>query len=332
MSKYETVRGQAGNMVFLFLQDALASNGAGKTGLTNASSGLSIAVRRERSSAFTVYSGANIGNVATLGTWADPGAGKCNFREMDATNAAGMYELHLLDTPFGTGDTSRRLVGMVNMTNVAPCPFEISLTAFDVQTANTPANVLQIDGQEAVATSSVTFPANVGNSTYAGADTAGTTTLLTRVSSNIPNFPNNFSELAIEAGTGEVTATNGGGGGSGSFGYILPVGQDIPPSTVFLTAGANTPNLRYVLLDNDGDVVPYSDSDSVRIIVTAYGANTPNINTATGIYLTDPAGGVITFAWSVANVVVPPSGLYKLNFTINGMTYPIGSSIQLRTQ
>src|SRR5581483_2973437 len=47
--------------------------------------------------------------------------------------------------------------------------------------AYVPANVNQIAGQTANAAGAVTFPASVGTSTYAGADTSGTTTLLTRI-------------------------------------------------------------------------------------------------------------------------------------------------------
>lgn len=131
--KYLQKRGQTDNIAFVFLQDS--TTGVPKTGLDHSSAGLLISVRRELSAAFTAYSGSNIGAIATLGTWVDPGSGKCNIKECDATNAPGLYELHFRDAVFDTSDTSRKLVGMVQATGVIPCPFESVLSAFDVQDA-----------------------------------------------------------------------------------------------------------------------------------------------------------------------------------------------------
>ncbi|MDQ3832235.1 MAG: hypothetical protein M3315_01100 [Actinomycetota bacterium] len=131
--KYLPVRGQTGNIAFVFLPDSASTVGAGKTGLTNASAGLTISVRREKSAAVTAYSGANIGTIATLGTWVNPGTGMVNFKEVDATNMPGVYELHFVDALFDTSDTSRKLVGMVQATGIAPSPFEMGLVAADLQ-------------------------------------------------------------------------------------------------------------------------------------------------------------------------------------------------------
>lgn len=91
--------------------------------------------RRELSAAVSTYTGANIGAVATLGTWVNPGAGKVNFKEVDATNLPGIYELHFVDLLFGTADASRWVGGMVQATGVAPSPFEFELDATDAQNA-----------------------------------------------------------------------------------------------------------------------------------------------------------------------------------------------------
>src|SRR5690348_14830909 len=106
-------RGQGSNIGFVWLGDSTKTDGSGKPALTNASAGLIIAVRRELAATMSVYSGANIGTITTLGTWADPGTGKCNFKLIDDTNAPGLYELHFVDLLMGSGDASRKLVGMV---------------------------------------------------------------------------------------------------------------------------------------------------------------------------------------------------------------------------
>lgn len=133
MAKYQRVRLSASNIAWVFLPDSASTVGAGKTGLTNASAGLDISVRRELSSAVTSYTGANIGTIATLGTWVDPGAGKVNFKEVDATHWPGMYELHFVDLLFNASDASRMLGGFVQATGIAPAPFEVELTALNVQ-------------------------------------------------------------------------------------------------------------------------------------------------------------------------------------------------------
>jgi hypothetical protein len=127
------IRGQNGNIVFVFLGDSTSTTGAGKTAITHSSAGLNISIRRELAATFTASTGANLGAVATLGTWVDPGAGKANIGECDATNTPGLYEVHLPNVGFGTGDTSRCIVGMVTGTGLVPAPFEAPLWAVDPQ-------------------------------------------------------------------------------------------------------------------------------------------------------------------------------------------------------
>jgi hypothetical protein len=64
------------------------------------------------------------------------------------------------------------------------------VVAFDPNNANlgisnVTANVTQLGGNSVTTTGSVTFPSSVGTSTYAGADTSGTTTLLSRLTQAI---------------------------------------------------------------------------------------------------------------------------------------------------
>ncbi len=60
----------------------------------------------------------------------------------------------------------------------------VTLNAADVS-GNLPANIVQVAGQTANASGAVTFPSAIGTSTYAGADTSGTTTLLGRVTASV---------------------------------------------------------------------------------------------------------------------------------------------------
>lgn len=130
-----TKRGSASNLFVVFLPDAASTTGAGKTGLTNASAGLVVSVRRELSSVVTSYSSSNIMSITTLGIWVDPTAGKVRFKEIDASNQPGLYELQFVDSLFDTSDASRFLTGMVIATGIVPTPFEIELSAADLQDA-----------------------------------------------------------------------------------------------------------------------------------------------------------------------------------------------------
>jgi len=186
VAKFNAARGSASRIAWVFLPDSSSTTGAGKIGLTNGSAALNVSVRREKSAAVTTYSGANIGTIVTLGTWVNPGVGKVNFKEVDATNLQGIYELHFVDALFDTSDTSRWVAGMVSATGVAPSPFEVALEAMDAQNATS----LGLTNLDATVSS---------RSTYAGGDTSGVTTLLARIA----------SALTITAGKVDVNDKTG---------------------------------------------------------------------------------------------------------------------------
>jgi hypothetical protein len=105
-------------------------------------------------------------------------------------------------------------------------------------------------------------------STYAGTDTPGTTTLLTRITAAPPTlaqisalFPNNFSTLIIGTGgtAGMVTASNGGSGGSG-----LTTQQD----TNLAAIKAKTDQITFA----NGGVVSSLSSAATTALSTALGS------------------------------------------------------------
>lgn len=141
MAKLQSVRQASGNPVWrVFLQDSSSTTGAGLTGLTSASSGLKITLIRELDATTTNHTvaGSTIESITTLGTYAAPTATKIRFKEIDATNLPGWYELHAAQAQTGTGDVSRFVSGMIfGATNLAPCPFEVELQAVNSQSAAT---------------------------------------------------------------------------------------------------------------------------------------------------------------------------------------------------
>lgn len=117
----------------VFLQDSTSTTGAGKTGLTSTSTGLIISTIADNEATATTYTAAatNVETVTTLGTFAAPTAGKCRFREVDATNFPGVYEIHIADARYAVASSTQLLVS-VQCTGVAPVIAEVQLVAVDL--------------------------------------------------------------------------------------------------------------------------------------------------------------------------------------------------------
>lgn len=105
-------RASASNIVHVFLTDSGATTGAGKAGLAYNTSGLIITLMRPGASAPTIYKVAdsNVEDITTIGSYQAPSASKIRFREIDATNLPGWYEIHLPDGAIpGTGIAGAQL-------------------------------------------------------------------------------------------------------------------------------------------------------------------------------------------------------------------------------
>lgn len=143
MSKYSRKRGSTSNMVRVFILDNTATDGRGLTGLVFNSTNLQIAIIREFESSPTIYTGAGIENITTIGTFQAPStSSKCRFKVVDGTNMPGVYEIHFHDDAghFGSGDASKNLqIYIFEITttalNIKPLPAEIQLTAIDFEDA-----------------------------------------------------------------------------------------------------------------------------------------------------------------------------------------------------
>ena len=109
MQDYTIERGATSVILHVYVEDS--STGDGKTGLTNASTGLVIAAVRPGEAAPTVYDAdsGDVETIATLGTYAAPTSGKIRFKELDAANLPGWYEVHAADALFDTTGTRRSL-------------------------------------------------------------------------------------------------------------------------------------------------------------------------------------------------------------------------------
>lgn len=85
--------------VVLRLKLRKLSDGTPYTTLDHTSSGLIIAAIADSEATTTAYTsaGSTVETIATLGTFAAPTATKCRFKEVDATNHAGLYEIQIAD-------------------------------------------------------------------------------------------------------------------------------------------------------------------------------------------------------------------------------------------
>jgi hypothetical protein len=126
-------RGATSNIMRVFLQDSTSTTGAGKTGLLFSTTGLIIATIADNEATATAYTvaGSTIENITTLGTFAAPTATKCRFKEVDATNFPGVYEIHIADARYAVANSTQLLVS-VQCTGVAPVMSEVQLVAVDL--------------------------------------------------------------------------------------------------------------------------------------------------------------------------------------------------------
>ena len=221
--------GSTSNILQVFIRDSSSTTGAGLTGLAFNSASLTAYYHKDADTTATAITLVTM----TVGTYTSSG-----FKEIDATNMPGWYQFCPPNAAVSSGaSVSFHLKGATNM---APLPIEVQLIAANLQNATT----LGLTNLDATVSS---------RSTYAGGDTSGTTTLLTRLPSAITlaagavtvgtnndktgyslsqSFPTNFSSLAITGG-GAVTA----GTVSDKTGYSLDLTQAVPTTNTAETVG-----------------------------------------------------------------------------------------------
>ncbi len=119
--------GSTSNIIRIKLFDASSASGAGLTGLTYSSSGLIIAVIDDVEATTTAYTATagNIEGITTLGTYAAPDSGKVRFKEVDATNHAGIYELQIADARFNVTNARSMIISVSGASNLVQQDVEI---------------------------------------------------------------------------------------------------------------------------------------------------------------------------------------------------------------
>ena len=242
-------RGQGSIIIRVKILNSSVSTGAGLTGLTSASSGLIISTIADTESTATAYTVAasNVETITTLGTFSAPTSGKCRFKELDATNHKGVYEMQIADARFNVSSAKSLLVSVSGATNAAETDVVIplrDLDPFDAVRAGLTALPNVASGSAGAIITSGTGTAQLsvssGNVTLAAVTHTGATiptvsTVTNGVTVTTNNdktgysltqtFPTNFSSLAITA-SGSVTA----GTVSDKTGYSLSSSQTFSTS------------------------------------------------------------------------------------------------------
>lgn len=117
--------GDTSTILQIFIQDSSSTTGAGLTGLAYNTAGLTAYYHRNTDTTATAISLVTM----TVGTFTSSG-----FKEIDATNMPGWYQLCPPDAALAAGATSVG-IHLKGATNMAPLPIEIQLVAIDLQDA-----------------------------------------------------------------------------------------------------------------------------------------------------------------------------------------------------
>jgi len=226
MSLLSRFNGVTSVVIRFKILDSAVTTGAGKTGLAFNTSGLIISTIADVEATATTYTvaGSTIETVTTLGTYAAPTATKCRFKEVDATNHKGWYELQLADARFAISGAKHLGVSVSGASGAAETDFVIDLQAgADLRyTGGTAYTAGAIPAVAAGAAGGLMISgSNAGTTTLGALTVTGATTLTGNVSAaagvTITQSTTNGVGLSITGnGTGAGLKATGGATGNGA--------------------------------------------------------------------------------------------------------------------
>lgn len=148
--------GDTSNILQIFIQDSSSTTGAGLTGLTSGSAGLTAYYHKDTDTTATVINLVTM----TVGTFTSSG-----FKEIDATNMPGWYQFCPPDAALSTTGSPKSVgIHLKGATNMAPLPIEVQLVGFDLQVATQSVSVTQWNGTNVSAPATAGIPeVNVKN-------------------------------------------------------------------------------------------------------------------------------------------------------------------------
>lgn len=152
MDQYLSIkRGQTSVILRVKIRDTSDNNGAGKTGLAfNTANNIISVIASNGATPIASYTtaGSTIEDITTLGTYAAPTATKCRFKEVDATNHPGLYEIQFADSIFATASARHLTVTIVGASDAEQTDLQIQLTSTDNPVAS---DVVMLSGDSTAA-------------------------------------------------------------------------------------------------------------------------------------------------------------------------------------
>ena len=188
MAKLDINAGTTSKTIDVLIYDSASTSGAGKTGLVYNTAGLTWYYHRDNSATAVPVTMATM----TVGTWATGG-----FKEVDASNMPGVYQLGIPDAAIASGAKYVTMI-LKGASGMVPCALEIQLDQADMV------------GRQTVDS---TYPAtSIGKRLSALGDPDGTaqagassTITLAVTASNVDDYyTGQFIALATGTGSGQV--------------------------------------------------------------------------------------------------------------------------------
>lgn len=282
--------GQASLIHRVKILNSSLTTGAGLTGLTSASTGLIISTIASNEATATAYTvtGSTIETITTLGTYAAPTATKCRFKEVDATNHPGLYELQFADARYAVANAKSLTVSLSGATNLAQTDFVVQLVTDDPYVAKpTNSNLLSIDangridasklaGQTITAAAGVTFPTSIASPTNITAATGIVLSAVTHTGAVIPTVTTLTNLPAITAGW--LTAAGIAAGaldGKGNWGDATAANQSAIAGYIDTEIGS----IKAVtdLLPNAGALTDLATAAALSTVSTAVVTTIPSL-------------------------------------------------------
>ncbi len=244
---------------------------AGKTGLTNSSSGLIISTIADNEASPTVYTAAasHVQSISTLGTFAAPSASCCRFGKIDDTNHPGLCEIQLDNSRYAVSNAKSLTITLSGVTGMAQCDVTVPLTSTN-----------PYDGVHG----GMTALPNTACTTNASLLTSGTGTDQLSVSHGIaqtPNGPIVRTGTAQTNGTaGQITLDSGASSTSSVYNGMVV--------TIVSGTGSNPPQTNLI--------VTYNGSTKVATLASSW--NTNPDNTSVFVISLLPLANLLQWFWS----------------------------------
>jgi hypothetical protein len=326
------VLGQTGIILRVKIRNSSVSTGAGLTGLTSASSGLRISTIADNESSAAAYTvaGSTIESITTLGTYAAPTATKARFKELDATNHPGVYEIQIANARFAVSSAKNLLVSISGASNAAECDVLIPLRTIDpyVSGGVAPADVTKWNGTAVPASDTAGYPKatlktgtgagelSVSGGAVATQDSAGVTTLLARLTSARAGYLDNLNAGGVLASQADINALNQ----SASRRVILTtVGQYERPES-----GSTTYWIDARTYDGDGAAVNADSTPTLTATGITTGSLSANLSVAS-----NPSTGLYRWTYTVASNATIEAVRFDLSAVISSSTFPISVHTQV---